>query len=58
MEEQTRAPQQRGRGRRPAAQVRAEVLAAAGGLLLDGGMGAFTFERVFRTVWSEQGDAL
>ena len=36
----------RGRGRRPAAQVRAEVLAAAGELLLDVGMGAFTFERV------------
>ncbi|HYS38152.1 MAG TPA: TetR/AcrR family transcriptional regulator [Pseudonocardiaceae bacterium] len=42
MAEQTR----RGRGRRPAAQVRAEVLAAAGELLLDVGMGAFTFERV------------
>ncbi|MDR6974138.1 AcrR family transcriptional regulator [Streptomyces sp. 3330] len=36
----------RGRGRRPAAEVRADVLDAAGGLLLDQGMGAFTIEAV------------
>jgi AcrR family transcriptional regulator len=36
----------RGRGRRPAAEVRAEILAAAGALLLDEGMAAFTIERV------------
>lgn len=36
----------RGRGRRPAAEVRAEVLTAAGELLLGEGMGAFTMERV------------
>ena len=34
------------RGRRPAAEVRNEVLDAAGELLLDGGMGPFTFESV------------
>ena len=36
----------RGRGRRPAAEVRAEVLDATGRLLLDEGMPAVTFERV------------
>lgn len=36
----------RGRGRRPAAEVRAEVLAAASRLLLTEGMQAVTFERV------------
>jgi AcrR family transcriptional regulator len=39
-------PPRRGRGRRPAAQVRAEVLDAAGRLLLEEGMAAFTMERV------------
>ena len=39
-------PVRRGRGRRPSAQVRAEILAAAGRLLLTEGMGAFTIERV------------
>lgn len=39
-------PQRRGRGRRPAAQVRAEVLDAAGKVLLEEGMAAFTMERV------------
>ncbi|MCW0215404.1 MAG: TetR/AcrR family transcriptional regulator C-terminal ligand-binding domain-containing protein [Pseudonocardia sp.] len=39
-------PVRRGRGRRPAEEVRAEVLAAAGALLLDAGMAGFTFERV------------
>ncbi|MEJ2889173.1 TetR-like C-terminal domain-containing protein [Actinomycetospora aeridis] len=42
-EEQTR---RRGRGRRPADEVRSEVLAAAGDLLLAEGMAGFTFERV------------
>jgi len=36
----------RGRGRRPAAEVRADVLAAAGRVLLEEGMSAFTMERV------------
>ncbi|MEU5072153.1 TetR/AcrR family transcriptional regulator [Streptomyces asoensis] len=36
----------RGRGRRPAAEVRSDVLEAAGGLLLDAGMGSFTIEAV------------
>ncbi|MFD7135068.1 TetR/AcrR family transcriptional regulator [Streptomyces sp. NPDC059894] len=36
----------RGRGRRPAAEVRAATLDAAGTLLLRGGMGAFTIEAV------------
>jgi AcrR family transcriptional regulator len=36
----------RGRGRRPAAEVRTEVLAAAGALLLNEGMSAFTIEAV------------
>ncbi|ANY08012.1 TetR/AcrR family transcriptional regulator [Pseudonocardia sp. HH130630-07] len=36
----------RRRGRRPAAQVRGEVLTAAAELLLEHGMAAFTFERV------------
>jgi len=36
----------RGRGRRPAQQVRGQILAAAGQLLREEGMGAFTVERV------------
>ena len=36
----------RGRGRRPAEEVRREVLDAAGGLLFDAGVGAVTFDRV------------
>jgi AcrR family transcriptional regulator len=39
-------PGRRGRGRRPAAEVRSDVLAAAGELLLGEGMAGFTFERV------------
>jgi len=39
-------PLRRGRGRRPTEQVRAEILAAAGRLLLTEGMAAFTIERV------------
>ena len=44
--DRTGAPVRRGRGRRPAAQVRAEVLDAAGKLLLEQGMAAFTIEGV------------
>ncbi|GHJ41092.1 TetR/AcrR family transcriptional regulator [Streptomyces sp. TS71-3] len=36
----------RGRGRRPADEVRGDILRAAGALLLDGGMATFTIERV------------
>ncbi|MGC5168051.1 TetR/AcrR family transcriptional regulator C-terminal ligand-binding domain-containing protein [Luteimicrobium sp. DT211] len=39
----------RRRGRRPAGEVRAEVLAAAADLLFDDGMAAVTFERVSTT---------
>lgn len=39
-------PARRGRGRRPAGEVRGEVLTAAGELLLGEGMNAFTMERV------------
>jgi AcrR family transcriptional regulator len=50
MQEQTEpapgTPTRRGRGRRPADEVRAEVLAAAGTLLLRAGMAAFTIEGV------------
>ncbi len=47
MSETRTAPSvRRGRGRRPAAQVRAGVLAAAAGLLFGEGIAAVTFERV------------
>ena len=36
----------RGRGRRPAAEVREEILEAAAELLFDQGMGAFTIEKI------------
>ena len=39
-------PARRGRGRRPAAEVRAAVLTAAGRILLRDGMQAVTFDRV------------
>jgi AcrR family transcriptional regulator len=39
-------PVRRGRGRRPAAQVRAGVLAAAAELLFEGGLPAVTFDKV------------
>lgn len=42
----TSQTRRRGRGRRPAAEVRSEVLDAAGKLLFEEGMGAFGFERV------------
>ncbi|MCB2175302.1 MAG: TetR/AcrR family transcriptional regulator C-terminal ligand-binding domain-containing protein [Actinomycetales bacterium] len=38
----------RGRGRRPADEVRADVLRAVGAILLDEGLGGLTFERVAR----------
>ncbi|MFI7616603.1 TetR/AcrR family transcriptional regulator [Nonomuraea terrae] len=41
-----RKPPRRGRGRRPAAEVRADILAATGALLLDEGMAGVTIERV------------
>jgi AcrR family transcriptional regulator len=41
-------PRSRGRGRRPTAEVRREVLLAAGRLLLESGMAAFTIEEVAR----------
>jgi AcrR family transcriptional regulator len=43
---QTNGPRRRGRGRRPEAEVRADVLAAAGALLLEQGMAGFTIEGV------------
>ena len=46
MSESGSTTKRRGRGRRPAAEVRADVLAAAGRLLLDDGLRAVTFERV------------
>ncbi|WP_089106746.1 TetR/AcrR family transcriptional regulator [Streptomyces hyaluromycini] len=47
MEQRTEGtPVRRGRGRRPADEVRADVLTAAGALLLRDGMAAFTIERV------------
>ncbi|MEV4561677.1 TetR/AcrR family transcriptional regulator [Kitasatospora sp. NPDC049285] len=46
MTEQLEPRVRRGRGRRPADEVRADALAAAGALLLEQGMGGFTFEAV------------
>ncbi len=46
MVEQLHAPLRRGRGRRPAAQVRLAALGAAAALLFEGGLGAVTFEKV------------
>jgi AcrR family transcriptional regulator len=43
---ETEQPIRRGRGRRPAAEVREQVLAAAGELLLTEGMAGFTIEKV------------
>jgi AcrR family transcriptional regulator len=43
-----KAPTRRGRGRRPADQVRADVLDAVGELLLTGGTANLTFDRVAR----------
>lgn len=42
------ATPRKGRGRRPASEVRSEVLAATGRLLLDEGVQAVTFERIAR----------
>ncbi|TDE92753.1 TetR/AcrR family transcriptional regulator [Occultella glacieicola] len=44
----------RGRGRRPAAEVRASVLAAAGRVLLEEGLPAVTFDRVAREAGSSK----
>ncbi|EHR50606.1 transcriptional regulator [Saccharomonospora marina XMU15] len=49
-----RTPPRRGRGRRPAAEVRAEVLAATGHLLLREGLKAVTFDRVAREAGSSK----
>ena len=46
---ETTAPARRGRGRRPADDVRRDILTAAGTLLLDEGMTTFTIERVAAT---------
>ena len=46
---ETAAPARRGRGRRPADDVRRDILTAAGTLLLDEGMTTFTIERVAAT---------
>ena len=46
---ETAAPARRGRGRRPADDVRRDILTAAGSLLLDEGMTTFTIERVAAT---------
>ncbi|MEU6801096.1 TetR/AcrR family transcriptional regulator [Streptomyces neyagawaensis] len=43
------APVRRGRGRRPADEVRRDILSAAGTLLFDEGMTGFTIERVATT---------
>ncbi|WP_152626377.1 TetR/AcrR family transcriptional regulator [Streptacidiphilus carbonis] len=43
------APVRRGRGRRPADEVRHDILSAAGTLLLSEGMATFTIERVAAT---------
>ncbi|MFD8086395.1 TetR/AcrR family transcriptional regulator [Kitasatospora sp. NPDC059722] len=43
------APARRGRGRRPADEVRRDILAAAGAVLLGEGMAGFTIERVAAT---------
>jgi AcrR family transcriptional regulator len=47
-------PVRRGRGRRPAAEVRAGVLAAAGRILLRDGLSAVTFERVAKEAGSSK----
>ncbi|WP_114856366.1 TetR/AcrR family transcriptional regulator [Brachybacterium sp. YJGR34] len=44
----------RGRGRRPAAEVRAEVLAATGRLFLEEGLRAVTFDRVAKEAGSSK----
>lgn len=48
------APRRRGRGRRPAAEVRESVLAAAARLLLGGGLSAVTFDRVAKEAGSSK----
>lgn len=46
MTEHTTSAVRRGRGRRPAAEVRSNVLVAAGALLFEGGLTEVTFEKV------------
>ena len=46
--EREQLPERRGRGRRPANEVRADVLRTAGEVLLTEGSADFTFERVAR----------
>jgi len=53
MTEQSTTPR-RGRGRRPAAEVRASVLAATGRLLLREGLPAVTFDRVAKEAGSSK----
>ncbi|MQM24258.1 TetR/AcrR family transcriptional regulator [Glycomyces albidus] len=48
MTDRTTAPAGRGRGRRPAEEVRADVLEAVGALILSEGLADLTFERVAR----------
>jgi AcrR family transcriptional regulator len=48
MTDRTTAPAGRGRGRRPAEEVRADVLEAVGALILGEGLADLTFERVAR----------
>jgi AcrR family transcriptional regulator len=43
---ETGAPARRGRGRRPAGQVREQIVQAAGQILLQEGMSSFTIEKV------------
>lgn len=47
-EDTATAPRPRGRGRRPAAEVRGDVLRTVGGLVLAEGIAELTFERVAR----------
>lgn len=47
-------PARRGRGRRPAAEVRAGVLEAAGRILLSEGLAAVTFDRVAKEAGSSK----
>src|SRR5690242_15440861 len=47
-------PARRGRGRRPAAEVRAGVLEAAGRILLNEGLAAVTFDRIAKEAGSSK----
>ncbi|HEY8471116.1 MAG TPA: TetR/AcrR family transcriptional regulator C-terminal ligand-binding domain-containing protein [Natronosporangium sp.] len=54
MSEPPATPVRRGRGRRPAAEVRAGVLAAAARILLRDGLAAVTFDRVAKEAGSSK----